>query len=481
MRDLFPGHYNPTEKQFKKLWREAIFVFDANILLNIYRYSEKTREEFFQILSGLEGRVWLPHQVALEFQENRLDVLSNRRRDYEKIKTELKNTVLKARKAASDIIDGERKSSPLRVDLEKAFDMLDLNSSIEEGVAFLDKQIAALPELRGKDALRDKVDALFDGLIGMPDENVEAKYKEAKRRCEAKIPPGYKDHKKEESRRYNDAVAWLQTLEFAKEKQKSIVFVTDDTKEDWFLSKEGQTIGPRPELVQEMLVEAKVSFYLYTGPSFIEWGAKQLFSSSSSPSQDLEAAIKEAREVQKESGRISWNEYLEAGKESVPLYFDESLERELRSAVTRPRISAPPRRHTVHNDYKLLSNVANALKLKISDEKDELENHLSDFPSSLIARELTEILERLWHKASSNSSGIRRVLQNVETLREILDVEVNPHAYSVDRIRALLRMGTIVKEDELAIRAYVIRERLSEEQNNSTYLGEIPWPAPLYD
>ncbi len=36
MRDLFPGYYRPTEEEFAKMWQEGIFVFDANVLLNIY-------------------------------------------------------------------------------------------------------------------------------------------------------------------------------------------------------------------------------------------------------------------------------------------------------------------------------------------------------------------------------------------------------------------------------------------------------------
>ncbi|MFM2060738.1 MAG: hypothetical protein RLZZ507_408 [Cyanobacteriota bacterium] len=38
MRDLFPGYYQPTEKEFAELWKECIFSFDTNVLLHIYRY-----------------------------------------------------------------------------------------------------------------------------------------------------------------------------------------------------------------------------------------------------------------------------------------------------------------------------------------------------------------------------------------------------------------------------------------------------------
>ncbi|MEQ8996136.1 MAG: PIN-like domain-containing protein [Coleofasciculus sp. B1-GNL1-01] len=53
MRDLFPGYYQPTPEEFETLWQEAIFSFDANILLNIYRYSAETRERLFEIIERL--------------------------------------------------------------------------------------------------------------------------------------------------------------------------------------------------------------------------------------------------------------------------------------------------------------------------------------------------------------------------------------------------------------------------------------------
>jgi PIN domain-containing protein len=76
MRDLFPGYYRPTQEQFQQMWRECIFVFDANVLLNIYRYSSDTRDELFDVLEHLKDRIWIPHQAMLEYHENREEVIS---------------------------------------------------------------------------------------------------------------------------------------------------------------------------------------------------------------------------------------------------------------------------------------------------------------------------------------------------------------------------------------------------------------------
>jgi|SRR5262245_4337358 len=90
MRNLFPGYYRPTEEEFSVLWRECIFSFDANVLLNLYKYSQTTRESFLKILSGLRDRIWLPHQAALEYQENRLKVIFDQYERYDDIPKQLK-------------------------------------------------------------------------------------------------------------------------------------------------------------------------------------------------------------------------------------------------------------------------------------------------------------------------------------------------------------------------------------------------------
>ena len=46
MRDGFRAYYAPSADEFERLWSEAIIVFDANALLNLFRYSAATRDEW---------------------------------------------------------------------------------------------------------------------------------------------------------------------------------------------------------------------------------------------------------------------------------------------------------------------------------------------------------------------------------------------------------------------------------------------------
>lgn len=43
MREKFPGYFRLTDKQIQDQSTTALFVFDANILLNLYRYSNDTQ------------------------------------------------------------------------------------------------------------------------------------------------------------------------------------------------------------------------------------------------------------------------------------------------------------------------------------------------------------------------------------------------------------------------------------------------------
>src|SRR2546428_230868 len=93
MRTLFPGTYAPTPEEFQKLWRDGLIVLDANILLNVYRYSPTTREDFLRLLGSLKDRIWVPHQAAAEYQRNRLDEILAQERVYRDLVKKLRGAV----------------------------------------------------------------------------------------------------------------------------------------------------------------------------------------------------------------------------------------------------------------------------------------------------------------------------------------------------------------------------------------------------
>jgi hypothetical protein len=54
MKKLFPHYYQKSLSDFDHLWREqAIFAFDANVLLNIYTYSTPGRAGWLKAFEAL--------------------------------------------------------------------------------------------------------------------------------------------------------------------------------------------------------------------------------------------------------------------------------------------------------------------------------------------------------------------------------------------------------------------------------------------
>ncbi len=160
----------------------------------------------------------------------------------------------------------------------------------------MDESSANYPDLLENDTFLERISQIFDGKVGQPypEEDFSKHCKEAGKRIEKKQPPGYKDTKKNEPEKFGDVIIWFQLIDYAKSEKRPIIFVTDDEKEDWWLDHKGKTIGPRPELIQEMLAKAGVACYLYTGERFLEYAASFL------KLEDEPKIVEEAKDVRQQ-------------------------------------------------------------------------------------------------------------------------------------------------------------------------------------
>jgi len=282
------------------LWKNCLFVLDANVLLNLYRYSQETSAEFIGILDQISDRLWVPYQAALEYQQRRLDVIAQQVKAYDEIQKLLNETQNKLENGVRGFqrhpfIDADR----LLKRIGRAF------TAIKKE---LNKRKQEHPDLLEDDHLWDTITSLFEGKVGPPcsQERLDEIYKRGKIRYEREVPPGYLDVNKEGVRKYGDLVLWFQVIDKAKETKEAIILVTDDRKEDWWLRFKGQTIGPRPELVEEMLSQAGVSFYMYQADQFMTYAQKYI------EQQVKQKAIDEVRDVRRYD-----EEYLKALQEVV--------------------------------------------------------------------------------------------------------------------------------------------------------------------
>lgn len=264
MKKTFREYHQYSENEFEKLWEECIFVFDTNTLLNMYRYRRETVDKYFKVLSELKkkNKLWIPHQVGFEFYENRISVISNYEKSYDAILDTLKNT--------KDSIDKDYKNHPF-LDWEELKKKIDLG--LESVIKEINKKKQSHPKLLDKDDILEKINKLFDSCVGecFDDKKLIEIKKDGEIRYSKKIPPGFKDAKKDDDKKYGDLILWKQIIEKAKVNKKPIVFISGDVKEDWWLEKDGKRIMPLPQLKKEIFDEAGVDFHIYTADRFLEY------------------------------------------------------------------------------------------------------------------------------------------------------------------------------------------------------------------
>lgn len=265
MKSKFSSYYRPTDEWFAELWATCFFVVDANVLLNLYRYSPKASKRLLSILGDVRDRIWIPYQAALEYHERRLHVISAETKTYS-------DTIKQCRSLRESLTSSQR--HPFANDALVST-VMDLLGKLEDD---LDKKRNQRDKLLSRDPLQEQISLLFSDKVGDPlsDEASAELVLEGERRYEEKIPPGYKDADKDDRRKYGDLQVWFQIIDWAKKVQKNIVFITDDAKEDWWLMHDDNIVGPRPELLQEITEKASVMFYMYRTAQFTEHAQKHL-------------------------------------------------------------------------------------------------------------------------------------------------------------------------------------------------------------
>lgn len=265
MRKHFAAYVRPGPHEFAEL-HGGIFSLDANVLLNLYRYSPETRDEFLRLLEKLQPQLWLTHQAAEEFHRLRLRVITSRLG----MLTEARNK-LQAAKADLDpkLVDVYR--APSRQSKSRLAKVRGAWGALESYIQDLDKEAVRPTSDPADDLVWSRLVELFDDRVGEPYPADKRRQLEAegKDRYSRRIPPGYADAEKS-STAYGDWLIWRQLLDHAKLANTPIVLVTDDKKDDWWLLSGIRPVAPRPELIEEMAAEAHVPFYMYQPDQFLQ-------------------------------------------------------------------------------------------------------------------------------------------------------------------------------------------------------------------
>lgn len=272
MRSQYAGHFSLPESALSDIWENGMLVFDTNVLLSLYRYSETTRKELLTVLTKNSNRCWLPEQCAYEFFKNRLTVISDQTKSYDAAI----NSIAELEKKFD-----QRNAHPFLTDTSHkklAAVLKEVREELAESGSALERKIT-------DDEIKEEVAAIFDGKVGSSytEEELLKLFDLGEGRYFRKIPPGYMDEKKtdgltidQKRQNYGDLIFWQQTIDHAKSADRSAILICDDKKEDWWQSARGKTVGPRAELVEEFLAKTGRPILIYTTERFLQLANEKL-------------------------------------------------------------------------------------------------------------------------------------------------------------------------------------------------------------
>ena len=372
MKEFFYGHFKPTKEDFNKLWNESIFAFDANILLNLYRYSESTRKELLKVISLLNDRVWLPYQATEEYFKNRISTTGGQAKEYDKIQPVLNDLL-------SNLGNNKRHpfiSGELFEELKTVFEKIGFEFETSKNT------------LNGRiyfDEIQNQLSELFQNKVGNPLSQSELNeiYKEGKIRYEAEIPPGFRDGNKDKGenlyRKFGDLIIWNELILKAKFENKSVIFVTDDKKDDWWLEYSEKTIGPLPSLIHEFKLKTNNSFYMYTADRF------------------MKAATEFSVERVKEDVIVELTEFRQQQE-----IFQDDLQKEFEATSVNQKFLTPI--YKVATDEEILTYLLKYSKVRLADEDGFV--GLKHFVTTYLAEKGIEINHAYATLNSLNEKGI---------------------------------------------------------------------------
>ncbi len=282
MQNYFPGYYLPNDEEMNKQWEGGVFIFDTNVLLNIYAYPEEAREEFLLALESFKEMTWIPYQVMLEFHRNRYKRISSSNKPVIDLRDLIKKS-LQSIEQGIKAIQFEKRNTGIGDMGERFSNFKSAGNGVLEAVEIA---CARLSGANLDDAIAHRLSKLYSNRVGdapKDQSDLENLVKDGEHRFEQKIPPGFADAKDKNAvyyhrglkyeARYGDLIVWRQMINHIRDiKGTHVIFVTAEMKSDFWLKDDKENIiGPLPALIEEFMMETGAnSFWLYSPEQFLE-------------------------------------------------------------------------------------------------------------------------------------------------------------------------------------------------------------------
>lgn len=230
-----------------EFFRQATIVLDTNVLLAPYKLSAAAREDALRAIESSAERLWLPHQVGVEFYRNHASNRDLRAKAYE---AAIDQTA-KFEQLVTKHLGTGKTHEDLRKEIARV--VRDSSSSMKTAIEQLriaDKAITAF----GADDVLKRIEAALGSRVAPPPDSTTIRNRTEEFtswRAPSRTPPGYKDQGKSGTvASAGDFLIWAEILAHAAANNLDVLFVTEDGKDDWWEVVDGQR-RPHRALVLE--------------------------------------------------------------------------------------------------------------------------------------------------------------------------------------------------------------------------------------
>lgn len=238
---------------------DCIFVIDTNVLLVPYTVRNISLKEIEKLYKKLikENRLIIPGQVAREFVNRRPDHIKN-------LHKEIKNKI-----QAINNISKPLGTYPFLQFLEEYKEIIRIEKELDEKLKKYKNKFGELAETVKTWTWNDPVSIIYKSLFGKDgvvyDIDIEKEKNEIlevhRKRFLHTLPPGYKDGGKLDDG-IGDFLIWMTILKIGEERQKNVIFLSGETKSDWWHRSDKELLYPRFELVHEFQCKSTKSFHI---------------------------------------------------------------------------------------------------------------------------------------------------------------------------------------------------------------------------
>lgn len=279
----------------REFYVDGIVVLDTNVLLSLYEFKQAARDDVFRALEKLGDRLWLPHQVGLEFVRRRHKVvvernsaLKNSKSEIDRRITEIRRSAEKASKYVEDLLtkyaDDQSSAADLRAMVAEKIDALadELKPKMQAYVKTLQDNEISQVLGSASDPVLERVAKLYGRRVAESPslEEIRQRVESAARfRFPNQIPPGFADRKGSPLADAGDLLIWEEVIDMASSaggEPCRVLFVSNDEKDDWYeMSGPGLSRNrPWPWLHDELRQRAGAHLCIETTKSFFD-GVKE--------------------------------------------------------------------------------------------------------------------------------------------------------------------------------------------------------------